>query len=56
MTVVYLLLLALAAFCFLLSSAGRVVNRGGRQVNLVSLGLFLWVLVPLIETVRHLVD
>lgn len=44
MDVVFILLLALAAVCFL-AAAGNVQAR----INLVGLGLLLWVLVPLIQ-------
>lgn len=50
MTVLYLLLLGLAALCFVASALGR--GRYDTRVNLVSLGLFFWVLVPLIQTAR----
>lgn len=48
MTVVYLLLLIVAAVCFLASAFGGTLHR----VNLVALGLFLWVMVPLLVTLR----
>lgn len=48
MDVLFLILLVLAAACFGAAAAGRA---GGR-VNLVALGLFLWVLVPLIQAVQ----
>lgn len=54
MTVVYLILLLLAAVCFAAGSLGRNVDRNGRSVNLVALGFFFWSLVPLIQTIRAL--
>lgn len=54
MTVLYLILLLLAAVCFLASASGRNYGRGGATVNLVALGLLFWVLVPFIQTVRAL--
>lgn len=45
MNVLYLLLLLLAAVCFLLSALGVRTPR----VNFLTLGLFFWVLVPLIN-------
>lgn len=53
MTVLYLILLLLAAVCFAVAAFNRAsVDSGTRSVNLVALGLFLWVLVPLIETLQ----
>lgn len=56
MNVVYFLLLLAAAICFLVHmyTVDRNVGRVDRTPNLVSLGLFFWVLVPLIETARTL--
>lgn len=54
MTFVYAVFLLLAAGCFIASAFGRVVGRPDRPLNLISLGLFFWVLVPLIETARAL--
>lgn len=50
MTVLFLILLVLSAVCFGAAAAGRVF----RDINLVALGLLLWVLVPLINTIRVL--
>lgn len=50
MTVVFLLLLVVAAVLFALAAFGV----GVRKVNLISLGLFSWVLVPLIQTLQKL--
>lgn len=52
MTVLYLLLLLAAALCFGLATFNRLVFR---KVNLVALGLLLWVLVPVLVTARDLV-
>lgn len=51
MTVLYFILLLLAAICFLVAAADRTPHP---RLNLVALGLFFWVLVPLIQTVRNL--
>lgn len=48
MTLVYLLLLAVAAICF----AAAAFRREQVRVNLVAAGLLAWVLVPLIQTLR----
>lgn len=50
MNVVYLILLILAAACFV-ASAARVAST---RVNLMALGLALWVLVPIIQVARNL--
>lgn len=55
MDVLYLLLLIGAAVCFAL--AAFRAERGGvavPRVNLVALGLLLWVLVPLLQTLQSL--
>ncbi len=49
MTVLYLILLLLAAVCFALEAFTDV--RASR-VHLIGAGLFFWVLVPLIQTVQ----
>lgn len=54
MTVVYLILLVLAAGCFALSSWGR--GRFDNRVSLIPLGLLLWVLVPLLQTLKIVGD
>jgi len=46
MIALFLLLYILAAVCFVLSAFAASVRR----VNLLALGLFFWVLVPLIQT------
>ena len=51
MTVLYFILLLLAAICFVVAAADRTVHP---RVNLIALGLFFWVLVPLIQTVKNL--
>lgn len=67
MSVIYLLLLIGAAACFVLaaiieprqvnaSSPGPSTVVGAFGVNLVALGLFLWVLVPLIQRIVLLSD
>jgi hypothetical protein len=64
MTTLYLILYILAAVCFIAAAvlayrpvvaadANGTVHTAGR-VNLVALGLFFWVLVPLIVTARNL--
>jgi lipoprotein signal peptidase len=50
MTVVFLILLLLSLVCFLVAASGRALA----QVNLVALGLALWVAVPLIQTIQTL--
>jgi hypothetical protein len=47
MNVVYLVLLIVAALCFLAATANVAA-----RVNLVALGLFAWVLVPLIQRIK----
>jgi len=49
--VIIVLLLFAAAICFLLTAFGLVTSS---RVNLVALGLLLWVLVPLILAVKTL--
>lgn len=48
MPTVYLVLLIIAAVCFL--AAANVVSR----VNLMAAGLFAWVLVAVIQQAKHL--
>lgn len=48
MHTVYLILLLAAAVCFALAAFNAATNR----VNLLALGLLLWVCVPLIATIR----
>ncbi len=50
MLVLFLILLVLAAACL----AAATFGAGPRRVNLLALGLLLWVLVPLIQTVQAL--
>ncbi len=52
MTALYLILLVLAAACFVATAFGR--GRFDTTITLLPLGLFLWVLVPLIQTVKAL--
>jgi hypothetical protein len=49
MIVVFLLLLIFAAVCFGLATAGVPV-----RINLIALGLLLWVLVEIIKVATHL--
>lgn len=63
MRVIYLLLYILAAVCFAIAAfTGRATvdsngaRAGGRGLVLVPLGLFFWVLVPLIQTLETLED
>lgn len=49
MTLLYFVLLLLAAVCFFLAVTGRITRW-----NLIALGLLLWVLVPLIQTGKAL--
>lgn len=62
MKVLYLVLYILAAVCFAIAAFSRASvdangNRaGGRGVALVPLGLLLWVLVPLLQTLQTLED
>lgn len=48
MAVLFLILLLLAAVCFVVGAAGVAVQR----VNVLALGLFFWVLVPLIQAIQ----
>lgn len=50
MSVFFLILLLLALVCFVVAATGRVVTT----VNLVALGLALWVAVPFLETLTSL--
>lgn len=50
MTVIYLILYLLAAVFFILAAFGVPVRR----LNLIALGLFCWVLVPLLSTITKL--
>ena len=57
MYALFLILLVLAAACFFASVATgyrtTTTNNGtGNRYNLVALGLFFWVLVPLIQQFR----
>ena len=47
MFILVLILLILAAFCFLLSTVGV-----GSRWNLLALGLLFWVLVPLCQMIN----
>lgn len=48
MDVIYLILLVLAAASF----AAAAFGASPRRINLVALGLLLWVLAPLIQAVQ----
>jgi hypothetical protein len=50
MVTIYFVLLLLAALCFGAAALSVAVQR----VNLLALGLLLWVLVPLIQTAHRL--
>lgn len=50
MNVLYFILLLLALICFVASALNRVSSR----VNLVALGLALWVAFPLIQQLQSL--
>lgn len=50
MTTLYMVLYLLAAVCFLLTALGVAVQR----INVLALGLFFWVLVPLIMSLKAL--
>lgn len=50
MAVLFLILLLLAAVCFVVAASGRAVAK----LNLVALGLFFWVLVSLIGAIQAL--
>lgn len=50
MVVIYILLLIAAAVCFALACAGVTPTTRRGSFNLIALGLLLWVLVPLIQT------
>lgn len=50
MTALYLILFLLAAVFFVLSA----FNVSARNLNLTALGLFCWVLVPLLQTLQKL--
>lgn len=52
MNVFYMILLLLGAVCFLASAANMTLRRG--RPDLISLGLFFWILVPLIQTIKVL--
>ena len=56
MVVIYLLLLIGAALCFGAAAFGQTGPGRTARVNLVALGLLLWVLVPLIQTLVRVVD
>lgn len=48
MEVLFLLLLILGALCFLVAALGHTL----RNLNLIALGLFFWILVPVIEALE----
>jgi hypothetical protein len=45
MDALYFILALLAAICFAIAASGRAVSR----VNVLALGLLLWVCIPLIQ-------
>lgn len=51
MILFYLILLILAAVCFILSA----LNKPVATFNLLAFGLFFWVLVPTLQTFERLV-
>lgn len=62
MRVLYLVLYILAAVCFAVAAFSRSTvdsngtREGGRGLALLPLGLLLWVLVPLIQTLQSVDD
>lgn len=50
MTVLYMLLFILSAACFV----AAMFRVGSTKLNIQAAGLFFWVLVPLIQSIRHL--
>jgi multisubunit Na+/H+ antiporter MnhG subunit len=48
MNTLYFILLLVAAVCFIMAALNVAIVR----INLVALGLFAWVLVPLIQHIR----
>jgi hypothetical protein len=53
MNVIDFILLLLGAVCFAGAALG-VGSAGARPVGLLPLGLFFWILVPLIAAAQHL--
>lgn len=53
MVVIFLLLLIGAAICFALAAFNVALGDRGRGVNLVALGLLLWVLVDVIQQLQR---
>lgn len=53
MTMIYALLLIGAVVCFVLATFSVRVGSPRREVNMIALGLLLWVLVPLIQTLQR---
>jgi hypothetical protein len=53
MVVLYILLLVGAAVCFVLAAFGFRAGNARRTVDLIALGLFLWVLVGLIQMIQR---
>lgn len=51
MDVLYFILLLVAAICFIVAAAGGAIHP---RINLIALGLFFWVLVPLIHAAKAL--
>jgi hypothetical protein len=57
MKVLYLVLLLLSAVCFAVAAfTRRDTLDNGRSISLVPLGLLLWVLVPLLQTLQSVDD
>ena len=57
MHIIFFLLLLFGALCFALSafqSSRR--DTPASPINLVALGLFFWILVPLLQSLLHLAD
>lgn len=52
MDVLYLVLLFLGALCLL----GAAFDTRANRVNLLPLGLFLWILVPLLQTLENIAE
>lgn len=50
MTVLYMILFIISAACFV----AAMFRVGTTRLNLQAAGLLAWVLVPLIQTIRHL--
>lgn len=51
MDVIYFILLLLGAICFIVAAVSATIHP---RINLIALGLFLWILVPLIHAAKAL--